>query len=140
MIPDTLTLYAKEMGNLQLDYGCIFRGEKFLIPQAMRKDLIQTFHSTHQRFDLTWARAKERAWWPTIKNDVRMAVEACQSCQEGQASQQREPHLRHAKAKQVFERLHTDYCTEGGKDWLIVIDEYTHFPYVYSRVCLKSKC
>jgi len=67
-----------------------------------------------------------------------MAVESCKSCQELQPSQQRELHLWHKKVKIAFERLHTDYCTKGGRDWLILVNEYTGFPYVYKMANLTA--
>jgi hypothetical protein len=74
--------------------------------------------------------AQELYFWPGIANDIKMMVDGCRECQEGRASQPREPDQKFAPPDSAWDTIATDPFEYGGKDFLLVTDVLSGYPFV----------
>ena len=57
-------------------------GEKVFIPKTMRRELLQTLHSTHQGEDCMFRTIRGIWVWPGMRHSVQQYVAQCPQCAE----------------------------------------------------------
>ena len=83
--------YYKERGLFHTgDNGLLYRqdpegrGDRILVPKALRKELMRTNHdvpaSRHQGVDRTKARLREKYYWWRLSGDIKEYVLTCRAC------------------------------------------------------------
>jgi hypothetical protein len=77
------------------------------------------------------ARARKSIWWPFLSQDIKNIAKTCSPCQEKQPSQAAEPKRAHEEALYPFQSLHMDLATYEGRQFLILIDQFSRFPHAY---------
>ena len=100
--------------------GVLTRAGRPVLPTELRSKFLKTLHSTHQGVNRMKSRAREETWWPGMAEEIKGLTAACETCQLHAA----EPAHVHVEwpAADVWERIHLDYLTYDGKDYLIVVD------------------
>ena len=58
----------------------IYKGNRCLIPAAMRKDILTKLHSVHMVVAETLRRSRESVYWPCMNADMKNHIERCQIC------------------------------------------------------------
>ena len=55
------------------------------VPSSARKDYLREIHdghwAGHRGVDKTYALARSKMWWPSLKKDIREHVRTCDTCQ-----------------------------------------------------------
>jgi len=67
-------------------------------------------------------------YWPGINDDIDNAITACQLYQDHLPSNLKEPIVSKPKLSHLFQEVAVDFCTYGGKQFLIFVDCYTDWP------------
>ena len=114
--------------QLSIDDGLIVHGCRLLIPKTMRPQIIADLHEAHQGIVHTKQRARLTVYWPGIDNDIENVITACQLCQYHLPSNPKEPIVSKPKPLRPFQEVAVDFCTYGGKQFLIIVDCYTDWP------------
>ena len=57
-----------------------FLGEKMLIPQNLRKTILNGLHAGHQGVSSMKAAARQRFFWPGLDSDITQVRAQCRSC------------------------------------------------------------
>ena len=108
----------------------ILIGERILIPPSLRNTVCKILHSTHQGTNAMRERAKATVFWPGITEAINATREKCTSCWRMTPSQ---PHLLPADPfipTYPFEAIATDFCKQGGHNYLITVDRFSNWPEV----------
>jgi hypothetical protein len=63
--------------------------------------------------------------------DIKNIAKTCLPCQEKLPSQAPEPERAHEEAYYPFHSLHMDLCVYEGRQFLIVIDQFSSFPHIF---------
>ena len=116
--------------ELSTENGLIFFGDRLVVPQAKRKEVLQSLHAAHLGITRTKQRARLAVYWPGITNDIVQMIERCNECQTHQASQGKEPQSEDAKPTRPFECVSTDLFSLNGRSYLICADRYSGYVYV----------
>lgn len=62
-------------------YGNILlRGNRIVIPQKLRKDVLDAAHEGHPGIVAMKGRLRSKVWWPRIDKDAENLVKSCKSC------------------------------------------------------------
>ncbi|XP_011858920.1 PREDICTED: uncharacterized protein K02A2.6-like [Vollenhovia emeryi] len=62
-------------------YGNILlRGSKIVIPQTLRKDVLDAAHEGHPGIVAMKGRLRSKVWWPRIDKDAEKIVKSCKGC------------------------------------------------------------
>ena len=76
----------------------------------------------------TKQRARLTVYWPGIDNDIENVITTCQLCQDHLPSNPKEPIVSKPKPLCPFQEVAVDFCTYGGKQFLIIVNCYTDWP------------
>ena len=68
--------------QLTIHQGCILRGLRVIIPQSLRKQVVEEVHSAHAGVVRMKSLARRHVWWPQIDQDIEKQAKECQPCQE----------------------------------------------------------
>ena len=106
-----------------------YEGDRIMIPEGYRQKILDKLHLSHQGQEYTYKLAKSLYWWPTMKNEVTNLVKDCNLCRAYLPSQVREPLILET-ASRPMEDVGLDLAYVDGKDYVIMVDRYTGFPWV----------
>jgi len=126
-LPEVKLLMKSVAEMCELD-GLLFLNGKLVIPQAMRKTILDTAHEGHLGIEKTKQLARTSVYWPGLSRDIERLVSKCHVCQSFQRAQQREPLMPHPVPERPWQKVSADIFTLDRKDYLLVIDYYSHFP------------
>jgi hypothetical protein len=66
--------------ELTFQDGIIFKGERIVVPQSVRNDMLSRIHNGHVGIQDCLRRAKESLYWPRMYRDIENFVRNCESC------------------------------------------------------------
>ena len=93
--PESVSLpavpYEEVKGELSLYDGLLLRGQRMVIPQKLRRAILERMHEGHQEQVKSRARANSAVWWPDLARDISAIIEACPVCAENTPTQRHEP-------------------------------------------------
>ena len=70
------TLDRKDATLLTLDI------KRLIVPVHARKKILQILHYSHQGITKTYAAARTRYYWPSLKEDCQQMTQSCSVCKE----------------------------------------------------------
>ena len=116
--------------ELVLDDGLVLKGDRIIIPEALRRDVLTSLHTGHQGETRTILLARESVFWPGISNDIRKMIQSCATCVKFQHAQPSMPVLQPDLPTRPMQKLGTDIFDYKGGKYLIVVDYYSRFPII----------
>ncbi|KAK9688198.1 Integrase zinc binding domain [Popillia japonica] len=70
--------------------GILFKSNQLIIPQSMKKEILQKLHYSHLGINKTISKARETVFWPYMSKEIGDMIQNCITCLEYQNSQQQE--------------------------------------------------
>ena len=123
-LPELIRPYWKLRESLSsFDDICICDG-RIIIPQALRKEVLDCLHSAHQGVAGMKARAARSVFWPGISAAITSRRAQCRSCNHIAPSQPVEPLHPSPAPAYPFERVVADYFHMQGHRYLAYADRY----------------
>ena len=85
-------------------------------------------------------RASQTVYWSGLTGDIEDTVRGCQICQERLPAQQNEPMwIDENKVEERFEEVSLELFESGRKFYLVLIDQYTRYPFIHGwDRCLRK--
>ena len=122
----SLKAYFSRRSELSVDSGCLMWGSQVVIPEKMRKDILQLLHSTHMGSSSMKNMARRYLWWPGSDSDIENVSKHCSSCQNNQPYPKGSlPHPWNVP-EHPWDRIHIDFAGPfGGSMWLLVVCAYS---------------
>ena len=108
------------------DNGLLLYGNRLLIPESVRQDILGRLHSGHQGIVKCRRRAQSSVWWPTISSDIERYVTNCRHC-AARLSPHHEPLLSTPLPPLPWHRVASDLFQHQGRSYLLVVDYYSRF-------------
>ena len=125
-LPETCKRYWTLKEHLSIDDGLIIYGCRLLIPRAMRPQILSDLHESHQGIVQTKQQARLTVHLPGMDNNIHNMITLCQLCQENLPSNHKEPAIFKPKPLHPFQEIADDFCTYGGKQFLIIVGLARH--------------
>lgn len=119
--------YHSVRDELVVHNGVVFKGDRCVIPQSMRAEVLRQLHSAHMGVESTLRRARETVYWPWISAEIRDLVTTCDTCQTHATRQQKESLMPHDPPKRPWEKVGVDLFTFSGRDYIIQVDYLTNY-------------
>ena len=66
--------------ELTIEQNVIMKGQRAVVPKALRSTYIEVLHKGHMGADRTTKLANETVFWPKMRKDMQKAVEKCSVC------------------------------------------------------------
>lgn len=109
----------------------LFKGDRFIIPVSLRKEVLNRLHTSHGGIENTTKLARETVFWPGINDQIKNKVQSCEVCAKFAPNQQKEPMMTHEIPTMPFERVSLDvFEVEIGnkvRKFLLTVDHYSDF-------------
>ena len=126
--------------QLTIHQGCILCHLRVVIPQSLRKQVLEEVHSAPAGVVWMKSLAQMHVWWPLIDSHIEKCVKECQSCQENQRNPAKAPFHPWEIPQQPWKRLHIDFAGPfEGQMWLIVIDACSKWPEVIAMTSTTAE-
>ena len=111
-LPNQVIPYLHLRDELVYEDGIIFKGDRCVIPQSMRRSTLEELHRPHLRVEATLRRARETVFWPRLSSELRDYVSQCDTYRSFDPEQQKEPLRGRRKSSQKLAKRRT--CVWGG--------------------------
>ena len=72
--------YFKWRDELVIYEDIIFKGDKIVIPQKLRRRMLAELHKSHIGIQGCLRRARESMFWPGMNSDIKNIVQTCNTC------------------------------------------------------------
>lgn len=119
--------YFSFQEELSYQDGILFRGERVVIPDALRRDITCRLHSSHLGIEGCLRRARECVYWLGINDQIKTYVNKCDICRSVDFKQQKETLLSHEVPNRPWAKVGTDLFCFDNKDYLVTVDYYSNF-------------
>ncbi|XP_064630897.1 uncharacterized protein K02A2.6-like [Lineus longissimus] len=129
-LPAPLRQFWSYRDELAIEDGILFKGKQVVIPETLRKNILEQLHDAHQGIEKTRRLARELVYWPNINKDVEDLVSKYSTCQEYRPQDKKEPLIPHEIAKGPWMKLASDLFEVNGRMYLVLADYFTKYPIV----------
>ena len=119
--------YFHHRDELTIENGILFKGDRCVIPTAMRTGILKKLHATHMGVESTLRRARQLVFWPGLNGQVRDVLSRCDICQATGRAQLKEPLRCHAIPDRPWQVVGTDLFSLGTRNFLILVDYWSGF-------------
>ena len=106
--------------DLVLEDGLVLKGNRIVIPQLMRGQVLEAIHVGHQGKTKCILRARESVFWPGISNDIRQMVKECEPCNPHYPVQPKLPIQQPDLPTRPWQKLGTDIFEFDKKKYLMM--------------------
>lgn len=124
-VPDKIKHYFLKRNSIASEDGCLFYGERILIPFSLRKQVLELLHEAHVGIVRSKAVARTYVWWPGIDIDIENWSKCCKACQSMQNRKSEKELSSWPATTKPFERVHIDFYEIEKHKFLILVDNYS---------------
>ena len=125
--PQELWDYWTFRCDLVIEDGLILKGDRIIIPEILRGQILDALHTGHQGETKCLLLARESVFWPGITNDIKQLVKDFDTCNKYQTEQPKLPLMQPDLPTRPWERLGTDIFEFKGPKYLMIVDYYSRF-------------
>ena len=117
--------------ELMIEDGVLMKGNRICIPPELHDRTLYDLHDSHQGIEKMTHIARSNVYWPGIDADISDYVRRCTICTKFKASQSTQPMLPRDIPDSPWQELAADYFTHKGKDYLLIANTFSKYPFVY---------
>ena len=103
------------------------RGDRLVIPQSMRDDVLRLANEGHQGIVKMKNRLRAKVWWPKMDTAAEKLCRSCHSCQVVGELCVPEPMQRVEPPTGPWQDVAVDFPLPTGESLLVVVDYYSNF-------------
>lgn len=134
-------LYFQLKDDLNIMKEVIFRGDRILIPNAMKQEVLMKLHSGHPGINRMIDRAKLSVFWLGMVQDIKNWVGCCRACLKYQNKKQKmnlmPKRYRNSNGLLPWMEVGCDTFEWNNRNFLVVVDTLSNYPEV---VELTTEC
>lgn len=126
---ETVSLYKPFETEFCSAGSILLRGDKMVIPEALRKRTLELAHEGHPGMTVMKRRIRSKVWWPKVDQDVESIVKACRGCMLTSAPSAPEPMKRTELPSKPWQHLAIDFMgpLPSGHNLIVVVDYYSRY-------------
>lgn len=117
-----LKVYFQKRHELSVENNCLLLGSKVVIPDSLRKEVLNLFHEQHLGVVRTKMLIRSYCWWPRLNDDIEKFVGSCEICQQNQNFSNNSSLISWPRAPNNFYRVYIDFFHKFSNTFLILID------------------
>ncbi len=110
--------------------GLMFKGDRVIVPQVLRPEMLDRIHAAHLGIEKCKARARGSVFWPGMNSAIDEMVSECRTCLQFQRRNQREPLMPQEIPERPWSTVAADIFYYKGRDYLLVVDYFSKYPEV----------
>lgn len=112
---------------LGIDCGCLMMEDRLIIPEKLKFAVLRLLHTNHLGISRMKMIARKYVYWEGINGDVEKTVQMCEICQKFRKDDQKKVVGSWPEPRYPFERVHIDFFSFGGKEFLIFVDAFSRW-------------
>ena len=125
---DAFTPYYRRRTELSTFDGCIFWGNRIVIPPPLETQILQIIHDTHMGMAKSKALARCYVYFPNIDDAIEKMCRNCPECVSHLKAPQESQLFPNPLPQHAWERIHIDHAELDNQLYLLVIDANSKFP------------
>jgi len=137
-LPEVLPYYDIR-DTLSGQDGVLVKGQRVIVPKALRREMLQKLHAAHLGFESMMRRAKEVIYWPGMQNDIKQVADTCEVCQERKPNNQKETLQQVNDGEHPWDRIGMDVFEIDRKNYLVMVDYFSGYIEVEYLPTVTSK-
>ena len=122
-----ISYYFCHRDEIFMQDGLILRGDRVIVPHALRSQMNDRIHSSHMGVGSCLRRARECLFWPNMNAELTEYIAACSTCRNYETASPKETLRPHEGASRTWQKIGTDLMTRRGQDFLVTIYYYSGF-------------
>ena len=126
-VSESVVAYYDVRDELTVQDSLVFKGPLIVIPNTLRKEMIELVHSTHIGTEGCLRRARDIMYWPRMSTQLKDYVSKCDVCMAHRPQQSKEPIQQHEFAARPWSKVGADLCELKGRTLLVVSDYYSNY-------------
>lgn len=116
---------------LSVEEGCLFYGERIVIPDSLQQKVLSLVHDGHIGVVRMKSLARRYVYWLNIDKDIEEYARYCEPCQcQSNKGSGIKPE-KWPESTFPFERVHVDFFFFRGEIFMLVVDSFSKFFYVF---------
>ena len=119
--------YWNHRDELSVMDGLVFRGDRLVIPKALRSNMLKCIHHGYMGMEKCKERARDILFWPGMNAQIEETVSKCQICLENRPSNTKEPMIAHEVPDRPWQSVATDLFSMDGETYLVIVDYYSRY-------------
>jgi transposase InsO family protein len=137
---EELQHYKKSADFIMMEAGCLFYGNRVMIPLPIRCKVLDILHTAHPGMQRMKQLARTAVYWFNIDSEIEQVSRTCTSCAEHQNRPEKAPLHPWMLPEKPWMRVHIDHAINFlGTDWLVLVDAYSKYPCIHATNSLSSK-
>ncbi|XP_058024066.1 uncharacterized protein K02A2.6-like [Ahaetulla prasina] len=106
--------------------GILLWGDRVVVPEKLRKKVLELLHEGHPGIVRMKGLARSYVWWPLMDMEISDRVGKCQACQETRPLPPTAPIREWEKPQGPWSRIHIDFAGPfHGQTFLVVVDAFS---------------
>ena len=130
-----LHVYWVMRDEIHCEDDLLFAGERLIVPNAMRGEMLSRLHEGHLGTEKCRARARDIMYWPNISTDIEETVARCATCATYRKRNNKQPMIPHEIPDRPGAKVGADIFSFKNQEYLVVVDYYSKFPEVEQLTC-----
>ena len=126
-INQSVRMFYTVRKSLSTEDGCIFYGNRIVIPEKYRNDILKSLHNSHTGSTRMKMVGRSYVYWPHIDKDIENFVNQCEVCQLTQNNPKEDLKTHWPSCNFPFQRVHLDFFHFAAKSFLILTDSYSKY-------------
>ena len=114
---------------LSVHNGILTHGHKMVYPSSMRQRVLEKLHNGHPGISQMRKNAIRHCFWPGITKDLEEKVKHCITCQTFNRKYATTEVRPLPNTSLPWQRIGVDIATINGKNYLIVVDYFSSYPF-----------
>ena len=82
--------YFHHRDELTIEVGIIYKGDRCVIPAALRPEMLRKLHGPHMGVEATLRWGRQLVYWPGMSSQLKDRCQRCDRCQSRGRAQQQE--------------------------------------------------
>jgi hypothetical protein len=126
-VPICIRQYFTYRDEITAQNGILFKGQRVIVPHAMKNIMLQKVHSSHQGVEASIRRARDSLFWPGMGVDIKDMVSECSTCMSVKPKQQKETMMSWEIPSRPWQIVSQDLFQYNHHDYLITVDSYSDY-------------
>ena len=127
-----------ERHSLAVVNGMLLHGNRLVIPQALRAEMLARIHQGHQGIVKCRALARSCIWWPGMSKEIGLMVEKCTACEKYRQVPP-EPLIPTPTPEYAWQHVASDLFEWSGEHYLLIVDYYSRWIEIFHLTSLTSR-
>ncbi|UYV80580.1 hypothetical protein LAZ67_19000797 [Cordylochernes scorpioides] len=125
-VDDKFRDFVSKSSEISVHKDYLLWGSRVIIPERLRKDILNLLHDTHIGIVGTKALARGLCWWPKMDGDIERMISSCSVCLSCSHDPPKTDVYPWIWPSRPWSRLHIDHAGSfQGKIFLVVVDAYS---------------